>query len=66
MTLYWDIVYNLHFLNISPGRLKTQQNCFISLQENKVGTVRKGSNELNFERVHFPFIEVHLVIIIIQ
>lgn len=66
MTLYWDIVYNLHFLNISPGRLKTQKNVLISLQENKVGTVSKGSNELNFERVYFPFIKVYLLIITVQ
>lgn len=64
--MYWDIVYNLHFLNISPGRLKTQKNVLISLQENKVGTVSKGSNELNFERVYFPFIKVYLLIITVQ
>lgn len=45
--IYWDTVYNLlYFLNISPGRLKTQQNFFTG---KKVGTVSKGSNELNLK-----------------
>lgn len=64
--IYWDTVYNLlYFLNISPGRLKTQQNFFTG---KKVGTVSKGSNELNLKSafsIHFSiFITVPSKILI--